>query len=53
MYENKVHRKIEYIIYTMDMLKLKNTISEVNSLYRNNSRLDTESNGISKSEAQD
>lgn len=40
-------------MYTMEMLKLKNIISEVNSLYRNNSRLDTESNGISKLQAQE
>lgn len=40
-------------MYTMEMLKLKNTISEVNSLYRNNSRLDTETKGISKLEAQE
>lgn len=32
------------------ILKLRNMISEVNSLYRINRRLDTERDGISKSE---
>lgn len=34
----------------MYILKLRNTIFEVNSLYRINRRLDTERDGISKSE---
>lgn len=45
-----LHRKFEPIMYQMYILKLRNTISEVNSLYRINRRLDTERNGISKSE---
>lgn len=43
MYENieYLHRKFDSIIYQMDILKLRNTISEVDLLYRIK-RLDTE-----------
>ena len=36
------------IIYKMGIVVLKNTISEVNSLHRINSRLEPESEGFSK-----
>lgn len=53
MYENieYFHRKFESTKYHIDILGMKNTISEVkNSLYRINSRMDIEEDGISKSE---